>query len=106
MPEILRSGDHGRIARWRRDQALLRTAARRPDLLAALPAEQLDKRDVAALRGGRISGPGRRMWQSREVAVSPAPRATDEDPRFLRGSESPNPRADARCAVSLTRMQR
>lgn len=33
VPEILRSGDHGKIARWRRDQALLRTALRRPDLL-------------------------------------------------------------------------
>jgi tRNA (guanine37-N1)-methyltransferase len=49
VPEILRSGDHGRIARWRRDHALLRTAARRPDLLAALPPENLDKRDVALL---------------------------------------------------------
>ena len=34
MPEVLRSGDHGRIARWRRAQALRRTLARRPDLLA------------------------------------------------------------------------
>jgi tRNA (guanine37-N1)-methyltransferase len=33
VPEILRSGDHGRIARWRRDQAVARTEARRPDLL-------------------------------------------------------------------------
>ncbi|GAA2222121.1 tRNA (guanosine(37)-N1)-methyltransferase TrmD [Micromonospora olivasterospora] len=53
VPEVLRSGDHGRIARWRRDEALLRTAARRPDMLAALPPESLDKRDRAALdRGG------------------------------------------------------
>jgi tRNA (guanine37-N1)-methyltransferase len=35
VPEILRSGDHGRIARWRRAQALARTQARRPDLVAA-----------------------------------------------------------------------
>ena len=35
VPEILRSGDHGRIAGWRHAQALLRTAERRPDLLAA-----------------------------------------------------------------------
>ena len=33
VPEVLRSGDHGAIARWRREQALLRTARRRPDLL-------------------------------------------------------------------------
>src|SRR5664280_581161 len=35
VPEILRSGDHARIARWRRAQALHRTIARRPDLIAA-----------------------------------------------------------------------
>jgi tRNA (guanine37-N1)-methyltransferase len=33
VPEVLRSGDHARIARWRRAQALRRTAAARPDLL-------------------------------------------------------------------------
>lgn len=33
VPETLRSGDHGRIARWRRAQALARTLARRPDLV-------------------------------------------------------------------------
>lgn len=33
VPEVLLSGDHGAIARWRREQALLRTAERRPDLL-------------------------------------------------------------------------
>ena len=35
VPEILRSGDHGRVARWRRAQALARTIARRPDLIEA-----------------------------------------------------------------------
>jgi tRNA (guanine37-N1)-methyltransferase len=35
VPEILRSGDHGQVARWRHGQALARTAARRPDLLRA-----------------------------------------------------------------------
>jgi tRNA (guanine37-N1)-methyltransferase len=59
VPEVLRSGDHGRIARWRRDQALLRTAARRPDLLAALPPGTLDKPDRAVLAGAgfQISDP-------------------------------------------------
>jgi tRNA (guanine37-N1)-methyltransferase len=39
VPEVLRSGDHARVARWRRAQALRRTMARRPDLLGdgALP---------------------------------------------------------------------
>ena len=33
VPEVLRSGDHGRIERWRRAQALARTLDRRPDLI-------------------------------------------------------------------------
>ena len=33
VPEVLRSGDHARIARWRRAQALVKTLRRRPDLL-------------------------------------------------------------------------
>jgi tRNA (guanine37-N1)-methyltransferase len=61
VPAVLRSGDHARIARWRRDQALLRTARRRPDLLAALPPERLDKHDVAVLTGGGFPIPGRDM---------------------------------------------
>ena len=35
VPEVLRSGDHGAVAAWRRSQALLRTAERRPDLHCA-----------------------------------------------------------------------
>lgn len=35
VPEVLRSGDHGRIARWRRAMALRRTLESRPDLLDA-----------------------------------------------------------------------
>ena len=35
VPEVLRSGDHARIARWRRAMALARTLERRPDLIAA-----------------------------------------------------------------------
>ncbi|MFN0026511.1 MAG: tRNA (guanosine(37)-N1)-methyltransferase TrmD [Acidimicrobiales bacterium] len=35
VPEVLLSGDHARIARWRRAHSLLRTATRRPDLWAA-----------------------------------------------------------------------
>ena len=35
VPEVLRSGDHGRIAAWRRAQALHRTVALRPDLIEA-----------------------------------------------------------------------
>lgn len=35
VPEVLRSGDHGRVARWRKAQSLRRTLERRPDLVAA-----------------------------------------------------------------------
>jgi tRNA (guanine37-N1)-methyltransferase len=56
VPEILRSGDHGKIARWRRDQALLRTARIRPDLLAKAV---LDKRDLALLAEAGLAIPGR-----------------------------------------------
>lgn len=35
VPEVLRSGDHAKIAAWRREQAAVRTARRRPDLLGA-----------------------------------------------------------------------
>jgi tRNA (guanine37-N1)-methyltransferase len=45
VPDVLLSGDHSVIARWRRDQALGRTARNRPDLAAKLPSSALDSRD-------------------------------------------------------------
>jgi tRNA (guanine37-N1)-methyltransferase len=58
VPEVLRNGDHARIARWRRDRALLLTAARRPDLLDALAPGTLDPRDIAVLSGAGFQVPG------------------------------------------------
>ncbi|NUU17543.1 tRNA (guanosine(37)-N1)-methyltransferase TrmD [Cellulomonas humilata] len=49
VPDVLLSGHHARIARWRRDTALERTAARRPDLVAGLRVEDLDAHDLALL---------------------------------------------------------
>jgi tRNA (guanine37-N1)-methyltransferase len=64
VPEVLRSGDHGAVAAWRHAQALLRTAARRPDLLERLVNEaKLGPDDVRALleHGYDVpSGAGRR----------------------------------------------
>ena len=37
VPEVLRSGNHGRVAQWRKDQAQARTETFRPDLLSELP---------------------------------------------------------------------
>lgn len=42
-PEVLRSGDHARVGRWRRAMALVRTAAERPDLLAARGVSEADR---------------------------------------------------------------
>jgi tRNA (guanine37-N1)-methyltransferase len=42
VPEILLSGDHGRISRWRRAPAVLRTWQRRPDLLDTAPLTSED----------------------------------------------------------------
>jgi tRNA (guanine37-N1)-methyltransferase len=47
VPEVLLSGNHAAIARWRRDVALRRTAALRPDLIAGL--RDLDRRDREVL---------------------------------------------------------
>lgn len=43
VPEVLRSGDHARIARWRQAAALRRTLARRPDLLAPADLTAADR---------------------------------------------------------------
>jgi len=43
-PEVLRSGDHGRVRDWRRAQALHRTAALRPELFARLELDDVDQR--------------------------------------------------------------
>lgn len=42
VPEILLSGDHGRIAAWRHDQQVARTRSRRPDLLPPASAESTE----------------------------------------------------------------
>jgi tRNA (guanine37-N1)-methyltransferase len=51
VPRVLLSGDHGAIARWRRDAALLRTAEMRPELIARLGPAALDDRDREVLSG-------------------------------------------------------
>lgn len=50
VPDVLRSGDHAAIDRWRREQALARTQRRRPDLIEQLRREgRLEDRDQAFL---------------------------------------------------------
>jgi tRNA (guanine37-N1)-methyltransferase len=49
VPEVLLSGNHAQIDRWRREESLRRTADRRPDLLAELDPAALDGADRALL---------------------------------------------------------
>ena len=50
VPEVLLSGNHGEIARWRREQSLLRTAKRRPDLLERAALSEKDESFLARIR--------------------------------------------------------
>lgn len=49
IPEVLLSGHHGKIARWRRDQAFRRTVRNRPDLIERAAPAAFDKHDRAIL---------------------------------------------------------
>lgn len=69
VPEVLRSGDHARIARWRRTQALARTLVRRPDLIAARGG--LGDADRALLAEfGLDDAPGTGMADDGEAAAA------------------------------------
>ena len=50
VPDILLSGDHGKIEKWRREQALLRTYKRRPDMLEKAELSQQDRKFVEHLK--------------------------------------------------------
>jgi tRNA (guanine37-N1)-methyltransferase len=51
VPDVLLSGNHAQIDRWRRDESLRRTATRRPDLLLVLDPSSLDRADREVLAG-------------------------------------------------------
>jgi tRNA (guanine37-N1)-methyltransferase len=67
VPEVLLSGHHARIARWRHEQRLIRTARRRPDLLAGLDPSGLTRADVEVLAA--------EGWQQVDGRFQPAPAA-------------------------------
>jgi tRNA (guanine37-N1)-methyltransferase len=50
VPEVLLSGDHGRVAKWRRREALKRTLMRRPDLLEKAPLTDEDYRVISEIK--------------------------------------------------------
>lgn len=53
VPDILLSGDHGKIDTWRREQTLLRTLERRPDLLEKAELSKKDKDFLSTLEIGK-----------------------------------------------------
>lgn len=57
VPRVLLSGDHAKIARWRRQQSLGRTWLRRPDLLARMDLTRQDRALLAEFIAGQVSDP-------------------------------------------------
>lgn len=64
VPEILTSGDHGKIERWRREQALLRTWQRRPDILQKASLTQTDRKYLKQLTEDHQENNGEQSNQS------------------------------------------
>jgi tRNA (guanine37-N1)-methyltransferase len=50
VPEVLLSGDHGKIAKWRREQSLRRTLSKRPDMLENAPLTAADKKILETIK--------------------------------------------------------
>jgi tRNA (guanine37-N1)-methyltransferase len=69
VPSVLLSGDHGAVARWRRDQARRRTAQRRPDLLSpSVLAEDVVLRLVEPADVGELFTLQRACWLQEQEA--------------------------------------
>jgi len=60
VPDVLRSGDHGKIAQWRREQSIRKTARVRPDLLARASLTERE-REIAADEIKRADEPEERQ---------------------------------------------
>ena len=56
VPPVLLSGDHGKVAAWRREQSLERTARLRPDLLKSANVSQAERAFLLSLPNGTIEG--------------------------------------------------
>lgn len=78
VPSVLLGGDHAAIARWRRDQSLIRTASRRPDLIAKLSPDSLDFRDKEVLASaGKLLMPRRANLRMRRARPEDASALAD-----------------------------
>lgn len=103
VPEVLRSGDHGKVERWRRAQSVLRTADRRPDRLLEV---ELGSEDGAVLEAWRALQPRPRL-----VLAAPLPLALERlwDLAAAYGVEvelvvGPDPAAGADWAARIARL--
>jgi tRNA (guanine37-N1)-methyltransferase len=57
VPEVLRSGNHALVERWRREQALIRTWERRPELLQRAKLSEKEWQFVHALQAEKDRDP-------------------------------------------------
>jgi tRNA (guanine37-N1)-methyltransferase len=79
VPEVLLSGDHGRVAAWRRSQSLGRTLERRPDLAAARGG--ISAEEVRLLGRGDYPGSSPGAAQGAPGAPDDRDRAEPEEPQ-------------------------
>ena len=80
VPDVLRSGDHARVARWRRASALARTLAARPDLVEQRGG--LDEEEVRLLEehGYPVASPGDALPSS-ATSRGPSPAGAPDEER-------------------------
>lgn len=71
VPEVLLSGNHAAIARWRREQSLARTLRRRPDLLATAALSSEDRRLLASLGASQFLRPEDQLPERRRRRARP-----------------------------------
>jgi tRNA (guanine37-N1)-methyltransferase len=50
VPEVLLSGDHAKLEKWRREQALQRTLRKRPDMIAKAELSEKDRKFIEGLK--------------------------------------------------------
>lgn len=74
VPDVLLSGNHGAIARWRRDRQLERTFDRRPDMIKAYPAENWDKKDRKFLQELHTARKAQQAQQAEQTQKTGDPR--------------------------------
>jgi tRNA (guanine37-N1)-methyltransferase len=78
VPEVLLGGNHGKIARHRRNEQLRRTAARRPDLILALDPATLNAKDRDTLwHAGFMLAEGRIVRRPEAAQATEVPGATE-----------------------------